>query len=129
MNNKGHGGTAMSELRSKTKSEIDAIVNELITWVSPIFGEKLKKVVLYGSYARGDSDAESDIDVMFMVDEEDEGLRKYRNSVRTIEREIDWKYDVLVCGHIQNYNRFQQYLNDLPFYSNVNREGVIYYEQ
>jgi uncharacterized protein len=119
----------MSELRSKTKSEIDMILNELIAKVTPILGEKLKKVILYGSYARGNNDAESDIDVMFIVDEEDEGIRKYRDSIQAIEREIDWKYGVLVCGHIQNYNRFQQYLNDLPFYYNVNRDGVVYYEQ
>ena len=29
-----------------------------------LFGEKLESVILFGSYARGDSDAESDFDVM-----------------------------------------------------------------
>ena len=48
-------------LKSKTRNGIDIIMNELIEKTIPIFGGKLKKVVLYGSYARGDFDEESDI--------------------------------------------------------------------
>jgi predicted nucleotidyltransferase len=39
------------------------ILNELIERVRPVFGDKLKKVILFGSYARGDYDAESDVDI------------------------------------------------------------------
>ena len=87
------------------------------------------KVILYGSYARGDYDAESDVDVMFIIDEDDVNIMKYRRGVRLAMSGIDLKYDVLVCGHVQNYNRFIKYMNDVPFYENVSREGIVYYEQ
>jgi predicted nucleotidyltransferase len=104
-------------------------MNELVEKSIPIFGNKLKKVILYGSYARGDYDAESDVDVMFLVDEDDENLRTYRKPIRIVESEIDFKYDVLLCGIVQNQDKFYQYINDIPFYSNVYKEGVVMYEQ
>ncbi len=116
-------------LRARTKDEIETIMQELIEKVKPIFGDKLKKVILYGSYARGDYDAESDVDVMLLVDEDDENLRTYRKPIRKVESEIDFKYDVLLCGIVQNQDKFYQYINDIPFYSNVNKEGIVLYDQ
>lgn len=116
-------------LRSKTKDEIYLIMNELIEKTIPIFGDKLKKVILYGSYARGDFDEESDVDVMFLVDEDDENLRTYRKPIRKVESDIDFKYDVLLCGIVQNQNKFYRYINDIPFYSKVYKEGVVLYDQ
>lgn len=116
-------------LRARTKNEIDIIMKELIEKVVPIFGDKLKKVILYGSYARGDYDAESDVDVMFLVDEDDENLRTYRKPIRKVESEIDFKHDVLLCGIVQNQDKFYQYINDIPFYANIYKEGVVLYDQ
>ncbi len=115
--------------RARTKDEIETIMQELIEKVKPIFGDKLKKVILYGSYARGDYDAESDVDVMLLVDEDDENLRTYRKPIRKVESEIDFKYDVLLCGIVQNQDKFYQYINDIPFYSNVYKEGIVLYDQ
>ena len=119
----------MAELKAKTTEEINMIVRDLVDRVRPVFGSKLKKVILYGSYARGDFDAESDIDVMFMVDDDDDNIVKYRRSVRQAMSGIDLKYDALVCGHIQNFDRFTKYMLDVPFYKNVSMEGIVYYEQ
>ena len=42
----------LCEFRNKTKS---------------IMGDSLKQMILYGSYARGDYNEKSDIDIMFIV--------------------------------------------------------------
>lgn len=42
------------------------------------FGSKLDAVILYGSYARGDFDAESDIDIMVRVKLSQQDLKKYQ---------------------------------------------------
>lgn len=116
-------------LRAKTKNEIETIMIELIEKVVPIFGDKLKKVILYGSYARGDYDAESDMDVMFLVDKEEEELRKDVNKIISIETEIGLHYDVLISPLLQSYAKFLRYLPVLPFYQNVEEEGIVIYEQ
>ncbi|RJX26557.1 MAG: nucleotidyltransferase domain-containing protein [Dethiobacter sp.] len=116
-------------LRAKTKNEIDIIMQELIEKVKPLFGDKLKKVVLYGSYARGDYDEESDVDVMFLVDKEEEELRKDVKKVIILETEIGLQYDVFISPLLQSYAKFLKYLPVLPFYQNVEKEGIVIYEQ
>jgi len=44
------------------------IYNEVSTKVRSALGDKLNKIILYGSYARGDYDVESDIDIMVLAD-------------------------------------------------------------
>lgn len=55
------------------------IAHEVVEKIKPIFEDRLKKVILFGSYARGDYDGESDIDIMVMVDDDEINLKKYMN--------------------------------------------------
>lgn len=115
-------------LRAKTKDEIDLIMKELIEKIRPLFGHKLKKVVLYGSYARGDFDEESDIDVMFLVDKDEEELRKDVDKVISLETEIGLQYDVIISPLLQSNAKFFKYLPVIPFYQNIEKEGIVIYE-
>ena len=47
-------------------SKVDSILKEFIAEISNLLGNRLKKVILYGSYARGDYDKNSDIDIMIL---------------------------------------------------------------
>jgi predicted nucleotidyltransferase len=115
-------------LRTKTKSEIDLIMSELLERTIQIFGNKLKKVVLYGSYARGDFDEESDMDVMFLVDKEEAELRKDVDKVISLETEIGLQYDVFISPLLQSNAKFLKYLPVIPFYQNIEKEGIVFYE-
>ena len=77
------------------RSTLDVLLKETSIELRKIFGEKLDNVILYGSYARGDYDSESDIDVMALIDIEKSELAKYRRKVSEIANNIDLKYDVL----------------------------------
>ncbi len=114
--------------RARTKDEIETIMQELIEKVVPIFGDKLKKGILYGSYARGDYDAESDVDVMFLVDKEEEELRKDVKKIICIETEIGLQHDVFISPLLQSHDKYVKYLPVIPFYQNIEREGIVIYE-
>ena len=43
------------------RSELDIVLKELTEQIYDLLGDKLDKVVLYGSYARGDNTEESDV--------------------------------------------------------------------
>jgi len=121
---------AMVHLTAKTEIELKQILDELIQNSIPIFDKKLKRVILFGSYARGDYDEESDIDVMFLIDDEAKILSsKYRKPVRRIIADIDWKYEVLLCSVLQNEQDFYAAVNSIPFYHNVEKEGITLYGQ
>jgi uncharacterized protein len=120
----------MMELTAKTKDELKQILDELIEGVIPIFGEKLKRVILFGSYARGDYDEESDIDSMLLIDDDAKILNsKYRKSVLRVISDIGLKHDILLCSVLQNEHDFYECVNGIPFYKNVEREGITLYGQ
>lgn len=118
----------MIRLTAKTEAELKQILDELIKGVIPIFGEKLKRVILFGSYARGDYDEESDVDVMFLIDDDAKILQnKYRKAVREIISDIDFEYSTLLCSVLQNEHDFYECANSIPFYKNVETEGITLY--
>ncbi|RMF50600.1 MAG: nucleotidyltransferase domain-containing protein [Bacteroidetes bacterium] len=51
--------------------EIREVLCRLKQGLSDLYGERLKGVYLFGSYARGEADEESDIDVLIVLDRVD----------------------------------------------------------
>jgi len=92
-----------------------------------LFGEKLCSIVLFGSYARGDYDDESDIDIFVMVDMDKVEMAEYRDTVSDLLFEIDLEYDVLLSAKLQDKATFEAWENVLPFFMNVKKEGVPVY--
>ncbi len=107
-----------------TSATLDLLLKETRSELSGIFGNKLLSVVLYGSYARGDYNAESDIDVMALVDLERDELNKYRRCVSDSANKIDLRYNVLLSIKLQDKTNFEKYKNSIPLYMNIVKEGV-----
>ena len=51
--------------------DIREVLTSLKKELSSLYGERLKGVYLFGSYARGEADEESDIDVLIVLDRVD----------------------------------------------------------
>ncbi len=92
-----------------------------------LFGDKLKQLILFGSYARGEQEPGSDVDIMILVDETEEKLKLYRERVSEIMTDLSLKYDVLVSLMEKSYDRYMQRLEILPFYRNIYDEGLEIY--
>ena len=43
-----------------TKNQLDMMLKQIADYSKELFGDKFKNIILYGSYARGDYDEESD---------------------------------------------------------------------
>lgn len=106
------------------KTTLDLLLRETGAKLTRVFGSKLDGVILYGSYARGDYDDESDIDVMALIDMDKSDLCKYRRTVSSLANDIDLKYGVLLSIKLQDKSTFIKYQNALPFYKNILKEGV-----
>jgi predicted nucleotidyltransferase len=92
-----------------------------------VFGDKLRQLVLFGSYARDEADPESDIDIMILAEESEEELRENRPLVADIMAELTMKHEKLISLTQVPYRRYNEYLDVLPFYRNVYNEGVEIY--
>lgn len=64
-------------MKKRIPNNINTALNKLTKGVQEIFGERAKKVILYGSYARGDFNKHSDIDIMILTDIPEEEMYKY----------------------------------------------------
>lgn len=104
--------------------ELDVVLNKTKDGLFRIFGKDLLDVLLYGSYARGEQDEESDIDVLALVDLSKPELAKYRRTVSDLSSEIDLEHDVLLSIKLQDAETFRRFGQTLPFFGNVMREGI-----
>ena len=104
---------------------IDLVINKFINEVSKLIGNRLKKVILYGSYARGDFDKNSDIDIMILTDFNDEELIQNRMKIRDIACDIELEEDVVISPIVRNIDKYNERINIIPFYKNVQKEGVV----
>ncbi len=108
-----------------SKNELQIILSEIAKTAKETFGEQLDSVILYGSYARGDYTPDSDVDIMILVKGiAPENLWRYRSAITSKSSELGLKYDLLIVTLIKDSDIFNKYLNVLPFYQNVHREGI-----
>ena len=89
------------------------------------FGSKLKSVVLFGSYARGDFDEDSDMDIMIIADILPEECQQYRKKFSRLLSELGLEHDILISLLVQDQSTFDKWADVLPFYRNIRREGVL----
>ena len=107
--------------------QINNAVQEFIKGVKDILGDRAKKIILYGSYAKGDYNDSSDIDIMILTDLNDDEIFKYRNKIWEYAYDIEWdnNFDIKLSPLIKNIDKFNYWLEALPFYMNVQKEGVV----
>lgn len=106
-------------------NKIDSVIKKFVTQLSELLGNRLKKVILYGSYARGDYDKNSDIDIMILTDFSDDEIIEYRKKVRDLACDLEMENDVIISPLLRNINKYEKRVNVIPFYYNVQKEGVV----
>ena len=93
--------------------------------VKNLFGDSLRQVILYGSYARGDYREDSDVDVMILVDLTDMEIKEYQRKLSDLTFDFNMDNDLDIKPIVKNEGHFLKWIQNYPFYSNVKREGVV----
>ena len=93
--------------------------------VRKILGKNLKQVILYGSYARGDYTEDSDIDIMVLTTLTDTEIEQIETEIYDLAFDFLMDYGVDINVVIKNEKQFNYWLGALPFYNNVQKEGVV----
>ena len=108
-----------------TSETITIVTEHFANELKDIFGKELKKVILYGSCARGDFSPDSDIDVMILLEIHPEELPLARKKVMEASDKLDLDYDVVLTPVVQTARIFDQYRKASVFYQNIEKEGVL----
>ena len=85
---------------------------------------QIKKIILFGSYARGDFKINSDIDVMILVDASKTELKKCENRIYDMTYEFNCEHDTEIMPVVQDEKHFNYWKESYVFYRNVEKEGV-----
>jgi len=107
--------------------DIAPLLSDLEKRLKDIYDNKLKKVLLYGSYARGDNVEGSDVDIMVLVDMEDKEIKRQRDKILDTVVDLTTQYGIVLSIIENNYDHFYKWADVLPFFSNIEREGVNIY--
>ena len=92
---------------------IQNAINKFVEESKKILGKRIKKIILYGSYARVLTDYKQ---TQFYA-----ALKKL--SSMTYDIELD--YNVILVPLINNINNYNDEIDEIPFYMNIQKEGVV----
>jgi predicted nucleotidyltransferase len=100
---------------------IRPLINRIKAHLVKMYGRKIKKVILYGSYVRGQVTIDSDIDILVLVDQS-------LNPFEVRESLSDLLFDILLeegelISVIAVPEDFYESYNS-PFNLNIKKEGV-----
>lgn len=105
-----------------TPDQLRTLSAEVKQAITDLYGDRLDRVVLYGSYARGDYHAESDVDYLVVL--RDEVVKSYREILVMSGplSDISDAHNVLVS--VKPTSLFKYLNSELFFYEDVRREGI-----
>ena len=109
----------------KRLADIQQILDEIKKKLEEFYGERLKSLILYGSYARGEATDDSDIDLIIL-------LKDMRDTCEEILRfsqclgDLELIYDTLIS--ILPFDVIDYEDRHLPVILNAKKEGIIVYE-
>jgi predicted nucleotidyltransferase len=91
-------------------------LTEFIKHLRSRYKNKIKKIILYGSYARGDYAEDSDIDVLIVGDIS-------QKEISYLTTDILLKYGEVISAIVEKEVEFEKLKNSI-FHRNVLNEGV-----
>jgi predicted nucleotidyltransferase len=101
---------------------IEPILKEFKRQIAELYGQRLRKVVLYGSYARGQAnDEHSDIDLAVVLAGPVDPCKEI-DRMADIFTDLNLEHDVLIAVYPVSETSFDKI--ESPFLTNVRREGI-----
>jgi len=103
----------------------ETIFNEIKEKLYSHFGTKLVKVILFGSFARGDYESDSDVDILLVVN--DYYLQAHDEYLSELTISLLNKTDLYFAFYTESEKFFDENKYRLPFLKNVVEEGKVIY--
>lgn len=106
---------------------LENILKKYVEDICRIYGQQLRAVILYGSYARGDFRPDSDIDLMILVDSSAKEIEAKGRGLSDMTFEYNFHYGLEIMPIVRNQNHFYKWIRAYPLYNTIQKEGVELY--
>jgi len=103
-------------LRQAEERALTAFVGRL----QESFPDQIHQVSLFGSKARGESDPDSDVDVLVIIDQDNRSLRR---DIIDIASDLSLEYDVLLSPRVISIQHWQD-RQEFRLYQNIARDAL-----
>ncbi len=107
-----------------TISQISNIYEQMVKCYRNIYGINITDIFLYGSYARGDYNDESDMDIVAIVKGSRSELQQKLTTIWDFSAEVGLENDIIISPAVIPYDEFEKYKDKLPYYMNIYKEGL-----
>ena len=104
--------------------KMEMLLEQYTKEIKKIYGDHLKSVILYGSYARGDYTNDSDVDIMILLDLDDMEIKQFRHELSSATYDFNLEHDIDIKPIAKSKVHFEKWMDAYPFYANVMKEGV-----
>lgn len=106
----------------KPDPQRDELLQELYQGLRDLYGDRLDRLILFGSHARGENTPESDLDVLAVLNGQVESVYHEIRRIVDVTFELDLKYNEYVSVVPVSKEDFLH--KKTPLLLNVRREGV-----
>ncbi len=110
-------------LVTQTNPMLMKSLKKMCSQLYDIYGDNICKIIMYGSYARGEQAPDSDVDIAVLLREGN--IEEMHDKM--VDVVVDYELDLaktlsVVPIEFEHYNEWK---DTLPFYKNVDKEGII----
>ncbi len=114
-------GLRMELLSSRPK--IKAAIADYVQRVATDYADEVLSITLYGSQARREASAESDIDLFIVVRHDTPALRE---ALADLAWRVQFEHDVIISDVIRTDAQLRHMqARQFPYYQNIKREGIL----
>jgi uncharacterized protein len=108
-------------MANKLPRKVEKILTETKTHLSALYSQRLKDLILFGSYARGDYTKGSDIDLLLLLDRMDDSNAE-RERYFSAVCELSLKHDTVISIIPMDYETYRS--RKTPLILNAQKEGM-----
>ncbi|MCP2520812.1 nucleotidyltransferase domain-containing protein [Candidatus Aminicenantes bacterium AC-335-K20] len=108
------------EAKALTRNEVMRILHRFKNEVKNTLKDKFIELILFGSYARGDYEFGSDIDVLLVIKEE--LTKEEKEKISELSCELSLEYETVITCFYYLLDAFENW--ETPFLMNIRKEGI-----
>jgi len=106
--------------------DIQPIIAEFTEQAKAHYGNRLAKIILFGSYARGEAHDVSDVDLMLLLNDDEVCSNSEKTQIFDISWSLFMKYSIIISALPVSLKKF--ICTNKALYRFVKKEGIYLYE-